>query len=157
MSRSALVTLISILPFLLVFSCGGPASYSTPIVNSGDIVQSDCIDFEGTEPPSEEFTAKVSGGDILVTHSNILAPQNTVMGLIDADGEYTYDGKFNYYYLEGGEEYITLSEKFRYSSSANNCLYSLQIRITNVSGGIYDLMLFDDLGKLSFSKEVRVR
>lgn len=157
MSRSAFMVIISILPVSLVFSCGGPASYSTPIVNSGDIVQSECIELVGTEPPAEEFEAKVSGGDILVTHSNIIAPQNTVMGLMDVDGIYTYDGKFNYYYLEGGEEYITLSEKFRYSSSSNNCLYSLQIRITNVSGGIYDLMLFDDKGRLSFSKEVRVR
>ena len=148
----ASVSLIS-----LLYSCGGPASYSTPIVNSGDIVQSDCVDFEGTELPAEEFEAKVSGSDVIVTHSNIPAPQNTVMGIVDVDGIYSYDGKFNYYYLEGGEEFITVSEKFRYSSSEKNCLYSLQIRITNVSGGIYDLMLFDDKGRLSFSKEIRVR
>ncbi|HNW83047.1 MAG TPA: hypothetical protein PKG52_09170 [bacterium] len=148
---------ISGLLLSVLYSCGGPASYTTPIVNSSDIVQSDCIDFEGTELPAEGFEAKVSGSDVIVTHSNIPAPKNTVMGIIDVDGIYTYDGKFNYYYLEGGEEFITLSEKFRYSSSETTCLYSLKVKITNVSGGIYDLMLFDDKGRLSFSKEVRVR
>jgi hypothetical protein len=141
----------------ILFSCGGPESYKTPIVYSGDIVQSECRDVDPDKLIEEEFSADVVNGDVVVVHSNILAPENTVMGILDTDSNITYEGKFNYYYLEASEQFITLREKFKVATSLNNCYYDLRVRITNVSGGIYDLMLFDQDGKLIFSKEVRVR
>lgn len=139
------------------YSCGGPESYKTPIVNSGDVIQSECKKYDDSKLLEETFEAKVVGGDIVMTHSNILVPENTVMGIMDVDGNLTYDGKFNYYYLEAGEQFISLQEKFRYSSSSTNCYYTLKVKISNVSGGIYDFMLFDDNGRLSYSREIRVR
>lgn len=141
----------------ILFSCGGPESYKTPIVYSGDITQSECLEAGSDELLEEAFSADVINGDVIVLHSNILAPENTIMGILDTDSNITYEGKFNYYYLEAGEQFITLREKFKPATSSNNCYYDLRVRITNVSGGIYDLMLFDHNGKLIFSKEVRVR
>jgi hypothetical protein len=141
----------------LLFSCGGPESYKTPIVYLGDIVQGECIEVEKGEPVDESFSAKVINGDVLVEHFNILVPESTMMGIIDTDGNSSLDGKFNYYYLEANEQFISVREIFRRSSSEKNCYYDLKIKITNVSGGIYDLMLFNETGKLKFSKEIRVR
>jgi len=141
----------------LLFSCGGPESYTTPIIYVGDIFQEECRPVENNELAEETFSVDVINGDIVVLHSNILVPEHTTMGIIDRDSNNTLDGKFNYYYLEAGDQFISVREIFQRSSSQTNCYYDLRIRITNVSGGIYDLMLFSDTGKLKYSKEVRVR
>ncbi|HSW59778.1 MAG TPA: hypothetical protein VLJ60_03210 [bacterium] len=149
------ISAVFILCFL--FSCGGPESYKTPIVNIGDIVQGECVSAGKGELVEESFSANVVNGDILVEHLNILVPESTMMGIIDTDGNSSLDGKFNYYYLEASEQFISVREVFRRSSSEVNCYYDLRIKISNVSGGIYDLMLFNETGKLKYSKEVRVR
>ncbi|MGI6394212.1 MAG: hypothetical protein ACOX2F_05715 [bacterium] len=141
----------------MLFSCGGPESYKTPIINFGDIIQGECLQIDSNEPLKESFSAKVESGDIVINHNNIIAPQNTAMGIVDVDGNSSLDGKLTYYYLEASEQFINVKEDFKRSSSETNCYYDLRIKITNVSGGIYDLMLFDDRGKLRFSKEIRVR
>lgn len=140
-----------------LISCGGPESYKTPLINTADIKQSECMEALGDEIKSEEFVAEVQNGNLLILHSNILAPENTEMGIVDVDGNISYEGKYNYYYLEAGEEFISIREKFRESSSQKNCYYDLKIRVKNISGGIYDLSLFDDSGKLRFNDEVKVR
>lgn len=141
----------------MLYSCGGPESYTTPLVYSGDIVQSECISVDGNKLIEEEFSVEVVNGDIVVEHLNILAAEHTVMGIIDTDGNITLDGKFNFYYLEASDQFISIRETFRRSSSETNCYYDLRIKISNVSGGIYNLMLFNETGKLKYSKEVRVR
>jgi hypothetical protein len=141
----------------LLFSCGGPESYKTPIVNLGDIIQGECNPVGEGDLLEESFSAEVVNGDVVVEHLNILVPESTMMGIIDTDSNSSLDGKFNYYYLEASEQFISVREIFRRSSSEKNCYYDLRIKITNVSGGIYDLMLFNETGKLKFSKEIRVR
>ncbi|HQB08720.1 MAG TPA: hypothetical protein PLW37_02525, partial [bacterium] len=138
-------------------SCGGPESYKTPIVNLGDIIQGECNPVGEGDLLEENFSAEVVNGDVVVEHLNILVPESTMMGIIDTDSNSSLDGKFNYYYLEASEQFISVREIFRRSSSEKNCYYDLRIKITNVSGGIYDLMLFNETGKLKFSKEIRVR
>lgn len=141
----------------MLFSCGGPENYTTPIVYSGDIFQEECRAVDENKIVDEDFSIKVVNGDIVVQHLNILVPEHTVMGIIDTDSNNTLDGKFNYYYLEAGDQFISVRENFRKSSSQTNCYYDLKVKITNVSGGIYDLMLFSDTGKMKYSQEVRVR
>ena len=142
---------------VILFSCGGPESYTTPIIYVGDIFQEECRPVENNELVEEAFSVEVINGDVVVLHSNILVPEHTTMGIIDRDNNNTLDGKFNYYYLEAGDQFISVRETFHISSSQTNCYYDLRIRITNISGGIYDFMLFNDTGKLKYSKEVRVR
>lgn len=143
--------------FLLFLSCGGAESYKTPMVALADVVQSECKAVDKAANLEESYDVKAENGDISLLHSNILAPRNSTMGIVDRDGNLSYEGKYNYFYLEAGELFISLQEKFRYSSAETNCYYDLAIRITNVSGGIYDFMLFDNDGKLVYSKEVKVR
>lgn len=141
----------------VMISCGGPEGYKTPLINSADIIQSKCVEPEGDEIKKEEFFAEVQSGNLLILHTNILVPENTQMGIVDVDGNVSYEGKFNYYYLEAGEEFISVRESFKESSSEKNCYYDLKIRVKNISGGIYRLSLFDNKGRLSFTDEVRVR
>ncbi len=156
MSGKNLFSLIVISLFVFI-SCGGPPSYTTPIVSSGNVVQSECFVPEEDEVLEEEYEVRVVGGEIVLIHSNILVPENTLMGIIDIDGHITYERTVGYYYLEAGEQFINIREKFKRSSSPKNCYYDLTIRISNISGGTYLLSLFSDEGDLLFSKEVPVR
>lgn len=136
-------------------SCGGAESYKTPLVYPGDVSQSECIPAEGNS--EESYDVSVSGKDIIVRHNNIEAPKNTTMGIVDRDGNFSYENKYNYYYLEAGERFISFQEAFRRSSSEETCLYNLTTRVTHLSGGIYDFMIFNDSNELVYSKEVRIR
>lgn len=156
MKRLSVVFSMFLFGFVMI-SCGGPESYKTPLINSADIIQSECVEPDGDEIKKEEFFAEVQSGNLLILHTNILVPENTQMGIVDVDGNISYEGKFNYYYLEAGEEFISVREDFRESSSEKNCYYDLKIRVKNISGGIYNLSLFDNKGRLSFTDEVRVR
>lgn len=148
---SALLATIS----LFLFSCGGAESYKTPLVYPSDVVQSECMtEVESTE---ESYDVSVSGKDIIVRHYNIQAPKNTTMGIMDREGNYSYENKYNYFYLEAGDRFISYQEAFRYSSSEEMCYYNLATRITHISGGIYDFMIFNDSNELVYSKEVRIR
>ena len=155
--REKTVVSVLFLMVMLMVSCGGPESYKTPLINFADIVQSECVEAQGSEVKEEEFVAEVQNGNLLIQHSNILVPENTEMGIIDVDGNISYEGEYSYYYLEAGEEFISVREKFRESSSEKNCYYDLKIRVKNISGGIYDLSLFDTKGRLRFTDEVKVR
>ena len=150
---SALLTLLS----LVLFSCGGAESYKTPLVYPSDIVQSACMSEEEVENTEESYDVSVSGKDIIVRHYNIQAPKNTTMGIMDREGNYSYENKYTYFYLEAGERFISFQEAFRYSSSDETCYYNLATRITHISGGIYDFMIFNDKNELVYSKEVRIR
>lgn len=142
---------------MMTVSCGGPESYKTPLINASEIIQSECVEASGSEIKEEEIITDVQNGNLLIQHSNILVPENTEMGIIDVDGNISYEGEYSYYYLEAGEEFISVREKFRESSSSRNCYYDLKIRVKNISGGIYDLSIFDSKGKLRYTDEVSVR
>jgi len=138
-------------------ACGGAESYKTPLVNTPDILQSECHPVEENAGAEESIEIAVDGKDVIVMHRNILAPRGTTMGIVDTDGNLSYEGIYNYFYLEAGELFISLQEHFRFSSSDENCFYDLKIRVTHISGGIYDFMVFDHNGKLAYSREVRIR
>ncbi|HDT11719.1 MAG TPA: hypothetical protein ENN58_03150 [bacterium] len=153
-------TVFVVLSFLVVVmsvSCGGPPSYTAPVVSSGNVVQSECVVPEKDEPLKEDVQIKVTDGNIIVIHSNILVPENTLMGLIDIDGYVTYERETGYYYLEAGEQFINVREYFKLSSSPRNCYYDMTVRISNVSGGTYLLSLFGDNGEVVHAAEVKVR
>lgn len=140
-----------------VVSCGGAESYKTPLVYPSDISQSECMAAEDIENTEESYDVLVSGKDIIVRHYNIQAPKNTTMGIMDREGNFSYENKYNYFYLEAGDRFISYQEAFRYSSSEEMCYYNLATRITHISGGIYDFMIFNDKNELVYSKEVRIR
>ena len=141
----------------VVVSCGGAESYKTPIVYPSDVSQSSCISAEDIENTEESYDISVSGKDVIVRHYNIKAPKNTTMGIVDREGNLSFENKYNYYYLEAGERFISFQEAFRYSSSDEMCYYNLSARVTHISGGIYDFMIFNDKNELVYSKEVRIR
>ena len=141
----------------IIVSCGGAESYKTPLVYPSDISQSECMAAEDIENTEESYDVLVSGKDIIVRHYNIQAPKNTTMGIMDREGNFSYENKYNYFYLEAGDRFISYQEAFRYSSSKEMCYYNLATRITHISGGIYDFMIFNDKNELVYSKEVRIR
>lgn len=141
----------------LVISCGGAESYKTPLVYPGDVSQSACLTDEEAGNGEESYDVSVSGKDIIVRHYNIEVPKNTTMGIVDREGNFSYESKYNYYYLEAGDRFISFQEAFRYSSSGETCRYNLTTRVTHLSGGIYDFMIFNDKNELVYSKEVRIR
>ena len=140
-----------------VVSCGGAESYKTPLVYPSDVSQSACMSAEDIENTEESYDISVSGKDIIVKHFNIQAPKNTTMGIVDREGNLSFENKYNYYYLEAGDRFSSYQEAFRYSSSEEMCYYNLATRITHISGGIYDFMIFNDKNELVYSKEVRIR
>ena len=138
-------------------SCGGAESYKTPLVYPSDVSQSACMSAEDIENTEESYDVLVSGKDIIVHHYNIQAPKNTTMGIVDREGNLSFENKYNYFYLEAGDRFISFQEAFRYSSSDEMCYYNLATRVTHISGGIYDFMIFNDKNELVYSKEVRIR
>ena len=138
-------------------SCGGAESYKTPLVYPSDISQSACMSAEDLDNNEESYDISVSGKDIIVRHHNIQAPKNTTMGIVDREGNLSFENKYNYFYLEAGDRFISFQEAFRYSSSEETCYYDLATRVTHISGGIYDFMIFNDKNELVYSKEVRIR
>ena len=156
MKHVSIISAISLLFCALILSCGGAESYKTPLIYPGDVSQSECLPAEGNNS-EETYDVSVSGKDIIVRHNNIKAAKNTTMGIVDRDGNFSYENKYNYYYLEAGERIISFQEAFRYSSSEETCLYNLTTRVTHLSGGIYDFMIFNDSNELVYSKEVRIR
>ena len=143
--------------FMILASCGGAESYKTPLVYPSDVSQSACMSSEELENNEESYDVSVSGKDIIVTHYNIQAPKNTTMGIVDREGNLSFEHKYKYYYLEAGDRFISFQEAFRYSSSEEMCYYNLSTRVTHISGGIYDFMIFNDKNELVYSKEVRIR
>ena len=148
---------LSILFCALLASCGGAESYKTPLVYPSEVSQSACLTGEEAGNSEESYDVSVSGKDIIVRHYNIEVPKNTTMGIVDREGNFSYENKYNYYYLEAGDRFISFQEAFRYSSSEETCLYNLTTRVTHLSGGIYDFMIFNDKNELVYSKEVRIR
>lgn len=140
-----------------VISCGGAESYKTPLVYPSDVSQSACMSAEDIDNTEESYDISVSGKDIIVKHFNIQAPKNTTMGIVDREGNLSFENKYNYFYLEAGDRFISFQEAFRYSSSEEMCYYNLSTRVTHISGGIYDFMIFNDKNELVYSKEVRIR
>ena len=138
-------------------SCGGAESYKTPLVYPSDVSQSSCMSAEELENTDEKYEISVSGKDIIVLHYNIYAPKNTTMGITDREGNLSFENKYNYYYLEAGDQFISFQEAFRYSSSEEMCYYNLSTRVTHISGGIYDFLIFNEKNELVYSKEVRIR
>ena len=143
--------------FSVVVSCGGAESYKTPLVYPSDVSQSACMSSEDIENTEESYDVSVSGKDIIVRHYNIQAPKNTTMGIVDREGNLSFENKYTYFYLEAGDRFISFQEAFRYSSSDEICYYNLATRVTHISGGIYDFMIFNDKNELVYSKEVRIR
>ena len=148
---------LSILFCALLVSCGGAESYKTPLVYPSEVSQSACLTNEEAGNGEESYDVSVSGKDIIVRHYNIEVPKNTTMGIVDREGNFSYENKYNHYYLEAGDRFISFQEAFRYSSSEETCLYNLTTRVTHLSGGIYDFMIFNDKNELVYSKEVRIR
>lgn len=148
---------VAALVALTVISCGGAESYKTPLVYPSDVSQSACMSAEDIDNTEESYDISVSGKDIIVKHFNIQAPKNTTMGIVDREGNLSFENKYNYFYLEAGDRFISFQEAFRYSSSEEMCYYNLSTRVTHISGGIYDFMIFNDKNELVYSKEVRIR
>lgn len=157
MNLKSLVFAVAAFTCATVVSCGGAESYKTPLVYPSDISQSACMSAEDIENTEESYDVSVSGKDIIVKHFNIQAPKNTTMGIVDREGNLSFENKYNYFYLEAGDRFISFQEAFRYSSSEEMCYYDLSTRITHISGGIYDFMIFNDKNELVYSKEVRIR
>ena len=157
MRRFFIISALSALFCAAIVSCGGAESYKTPLVYPGDVSQSACLTDEEAGNGEESYDVSVSGKDIIVRHYNIEAPKNTTMGILDREGNVSYENKYNYYYLEAGDRFISFQEAFRYSSSVETCRYNLITRVTHISGGIYDFMIFNDSNELVYSKEVRIR
>ncbi|MBP5590943.1 hypothetical protein J6Y50_03695 [bacterium] len=157
MKSKALFLAAAALICAVVISCGGAESYKTPLVYPSDVSQSACMSAEEIENTEESYDVSVSGKDIIVRHYNIQAPKNTTMGIVDREGNLSYESKYSYFYLEAGDRFISYQEAFRYSSSDEMCYYNLSTRITHISGGIYDFMIFNDKNELVYSKEVRIR
>ena len=140
-----------------IISCGGAESYKTPLVYPSDVVLSECIPEDEAGDSEESYDVSVAGKDIIVRHYNIKVPKNTTMGIVDRDGNFSYENKYNYYYLEAGDRFISFQEAFRYSSSDETCVYNLSTRVTHISGGIYDFIIFNDKNEQVYTKEVRIR
>ena len=157
MKRFFIFSAVAALLCSAILSCGGAESYKTPLVYPGDVSQSACLTAEEAGNAEESYDVSVSGKDIIVRHYNIEVPKNTTMGIVDREGNFSYESKYNYYYLEAGDRFISFQEAFRYSSSEETCLYNLTTRVTHLSGGIYDFMIFNDKNELVYSKEVRIR
>ncbi len=141
---------------LLSFSCGGPASYTTPIVMDSRIVQSECRPVEGSEGFEEQITVQVRDGLVEVRHENIFLPRGTVLGIVDQDGRETWRNPAPYYYLDADTDYITVRESAHLVSSEELCLYDLTVTIQSVSGGEYTFYLFDYRGRMIESATTRI-
>ncbi len=152
-----LKTLRLLFPFLitLIVSCGATESFTNPFVSVDDITQtSECR----KTPGEEDFSYDVEGDRITYRHSNILLPENSVIGIADQYGNASFNTFETILVLDADEENINLSEKIMFSKSSKLCYYDLKVVISNVSGGEYSFNIFDSNGKLIKQwEEVRVR
>jgi len=140
-----------------VVSCGGPASYTTPLVMQNQIIQSECREISETTPPPAEVSVKVVGSTMEVRHQNIYLPRGTLLGIEDRDGHQTWRKEQPYYYLDADTDYIVLRESARMVNSDTFCLYDLAVTIQRISGGEYTFYLFDYRGNLIPEATTRVR
>jgi len=141
-----MVPIVILAGSLAIFSCGGPASYSTPLVMESRIVQSDCREIVEGELPAEQVTVKVRGGTIEVRHENLYFPRGTLLGIEDRDGLVSWRDAQPYYYLDADTDYIALRESARLVNNETFCLYDLMVTIQHISGGEYTFYLFDHRG-----------
>ncbi|HOW52866.1 MAG TPA: hypothetical protein PLV42_12580 [bacterium] len=132
--------------FLSLIACGGPASYTTPLILQSQIVQSACEEISTAEVPGPVVTVRVQNGTVVVTHENLYLPKGTVLGIEDRDGLMSWRDAEAYYYLDGGTDFISLRESARMVNSDIFCLYDLTVTIRNISGGEYTFYLFDHTG-----------
>lgn len=149
-------------PVLMFFvACGGPASYSTPLVMQNRIVvQSSC---DGTDAldatddadsllgpddalPSPAVSVEVQNDTVVLRHDNLYLPRGTLLGIEDRDGRLSWRDARPYYYLTADTDFISVRESARLVAADTFCLYSLTVTIQNISGGEYTFYLFDPTG-----------
>ena len=95
MKSKSLFLAVALLFASAVVSCGGAESYKTPLVYPSDVSQSACMSAEDIENTEESYDVLVSGKDIIVRHYNIQAPKNTTMGIVDREGNLSFENKYN--------------------------------------------------------------
>lgn len=139
-----------LLPYTLMFlaSCGGPASYTTPLVMDSRIVQSEGRMLEEGTTYEERVTVRVRDGLVEVKHENICLPCGTLLGIRDRDGRESWCDPAPYYYLDADTDYITLREAAQLVNNDLFCLYDLTVTVQHISGGEYTFYLFDHRGRV---------
>lgn len=143
-----IVPLFSFLCVLIfVASCGGPASYTTPLVMDNRIVQSEGRVVEEGTMCEERVTVHVRDGLVEAKHENICLPCGTILGIRDRDGRESWRDPAPYYYLDADTDYIILREVARLVNNDLFCLYDLTVTIQHISGGEYTFYLFDYRGR----------
>lgn len=129
--------------FVLLSSCGGQESFSIPMVKSGDITQTSCAEIPESLP-QEDMHLSLKERTITYTHTNMVLPRGSVVGIMDRDRAVSWSAGLPYYYLEAEEGFINLREQIRYAASDEMCLYDVTIKITKLSGGEYDFFVYDN-------------
>ncbi|GEM_PF-780757 len=142
-------------------ACGGPASYSTPLVMQNRIVaQSTCEGSDAIDPfddadalfgaddalPTPSVSVEVQNDTVVLRHENLYLPRGTLLGIEDRDGRLTWRDARPYYYLTADTDFIAVRESARLVAADEFCLYSLTVTIQNISGGEYTFYLFDHTG-----------
>lgn len=136
--------LCCLLAFIFLSSCGDSRYYTSPVVYKSNIVQSECKQTGGVS----EVLYEVDGDEIIVTHTNILLPEGSLLGLENEYGVSSIDSDYNYYSLPGDDRNINIVEVLSASGSGDSCYYDLKLTIKDVSGGEYCLLIWDYNGKL---------
>ena len=124
--------------FFLLFSCGDKTGYTTPQISAGDIKRSACR----STPGEEELSYHVDGGTLYFSHKNLFLPENTAVGIVDLADVSSLDVSRSVFYLDADEETINITESFRFAGE-KNCYFDFTVIVTNISGGIYDLYIWD--------------
>ncbi len=133
-----------VVSIMLLSSCGDSRYYTTPVVYKNNIVQSECKANGGLS----EIFYEVDNDEIVVTHTNILLPEGSLLGIENEYGVSSIDSDYNYYSLPGDDRNINVVETMSASGTANSCYYDLKLTIKNVAGGEYRLSIWNYNGKL---------
>ena len=129
--------------FTLLASCGGQESFSIPMVKSGDIVQTSCKEVPSSLP-KEDMHLSLKDRTITYTHTNMVLPKGSVIGIQDRDRAVSWSAGLPYYYLEADEGFMNLHERIRYAANDEMCLYDVTIKITHISGGEYNFFVYNN-------------
>ncbi|MCK5808770.1 hypothetical protein KAH37_07290 [bacterium] len=135
--------LIFIFLFALLASCGGQESFSIPMVKAGDIVQTSCKEVTASLP-KEDMHLELKDRTLTYTHTNMVLPKGSVIGIEDRDRAISWSAGLPYYYLEADEGFMNLHERIRYATNEEMCLYDVTIKITEISGGEYNFFVYNN-------------
>jgi len=133
---------LTVMLFVTIVSCGGIEPFKTPIINNSDIFQSECKDSGG----NPLITYEVNGKSITVKHENIWLPEFSKIGIEDIYGDASYNNSNSSFYTPAEERNINVIERVKIGSG-KMCAYDFTVKITNISGGEYNLILWDEFNE----------